>query len=375
LEPALNPVVSLLTDAARAGHTVLPRDIVLKRCTQADADAAVAAGSVVDVEWRGAPAWALTDVAESEELLADGLAALAEENRLAVVVGPDPAGRRVALARALDASTPSVVLDEAHLLGLDDVLGAVEDLAEDAVLVLALDNALPLAAVPGAVALDIASTGACPVIVGDTERDARALGLARASVASGTWPSARADDRTFVAVATASPDEALLRVRQIVSTSIPRAFGLGDADIAVLPWGSDGPVGATALTAALAEAAGTAGADAGAGAGAGAGAVAGAGAGAGAVAGAGATNGATVVPLREVGDRTWPAAVVVLPGVVPPGLTRASVYAALRTGVDHVSVVHGFGPDAGALAEVVATTSDRPRRTRLAALMTEARTP
>jgi hypothetical protein len=353
LEPALNPVVSLLTDAARAGHTVLPCDVVLKRCTQSDADAAIADGSVVDVEWRGAPAWALTDVAESEELLADGLAGLAEENRLAIVVGPDPAGRRVALARALDASTPSVVLDEAHRLGLDDVLGAVEDLAEDAVLVLALDNALPLAEVPGAVALDIASTGACPVIVGDTERDARALGLARASVASGTWPSARADDRTFVAVAAASPDEALLRVTQIVRTSIPRAFGLGPADIAVLPWDADGPAGAAALTAALAAA----------------------GASAGAAAGDGDQGGVTVVPLREVGDRTWPAAVVVLPGVVPPGLTRASVYAALRTGIDHVSVVHGFGPDAGPLAEAVATTSDRPRRTRLATLITEARTP
>jgi hypothetical protein len=317
---------------------VLPRDVVLRRCTQADADAAVTDGSVVDVEWHGAPAWALTDVAESEELLADGLVALAEENRLAVVVGPDPAGRRVALARALAATTPSVVLDDAHLLGLDDVLAAVEDLAEDAVLVLALDNALPLAEVPGAVALDVASTGVCPVIVGDTERDARSLGLARASVASGTWPSARADDRTFVAVAAASPDEALLRVTQIVSTSIPRAFGLGADDIAVLPWDAEGPVGAAAVRAALA-------------------------------------NAVTVVPLREVGDRTWPATVVVLPGVVPPGLSRAAVYAGLRTGIDHVSVVHGFGPEAAALAELVSSASDRPRRTRLAALITEARTP
>jgi exodeoxyribonuclease V alpha subunit len=424
LEPALNPVTALLTDAAGAGHTVLPRDVVLRRCTQADADAAVADGAVVDVEWHGAPAWALTDVAESEELLADGLVALAEENRLAVVVGPDPAGRRVALARALAATTPSVVLDDAHLLGLDDVLAAVEDLAEDAVLVLALDNALPLAEVPGAVALDVASTGVCPVIVGDTERDARALGLARASVASGTWPSARADDRTFVAVAAASPEEAMLRVTQIVATSIPRAFGLGPADIAVLPWDTEGPVGASAVRSALAAAAAASGAPSAAGgatpgrsgdapaASSGAGGAtpgrsgdapaASSGAGgatpgrsgdapfggatssgpadptSGAAAGGGSPSDGVapvaVVPLREVGDRTWPATVVVLPGVVPPGLSRASVYAGLRTGIDHVSVVHGFGPEATALAELVATTSDRPRRTRLAALITEART-
>ena len=320
---------------------MLPRDVVLRSCSQPDADAALADGSVIAVEWHGAEAWALTDVAESEELLADGLAALADENRLAIVVGPDPAGRRVALARALDATTPSVVLDDAHLLGLDDVLAAVEDLPEDAVLVLALDNALPLAEVPGAVALDVAATRACPVIVGDTERDARALGLARASVASGTWPSARADDRTFVAVAAATPDEALLRVGQIVATSIPRAFGVGAAEIAVLPWDTDGPVGAEAVRSAL-DSVGAA---------------------------------ATVVPLRDVGGRTWPAAVVVLPGVVPPGLTRAQVYAALRTGVDHVSVVHGLGPDAASLAEVIAASADRPRRTRLSTLITEARTP
>ena len=79
--------------------------------------------------------------------------------------------------------------------------------------------------------------------------------------------------------------------------------------------------------------------------------------------------GVEVVAAADAVDRVWPAAVVVLPGVVTPTLTRAVVYAGLRAGRDHVSLVHGFGPDAAALAQLVATTTDRPRRTRLTELL------
>ena len=80
-----NSAVRLLTDAASFGHTVLPQDVVLRTASRDDVDAALADLALVDVEWQGRPAWALSDVAESEELLADGLAQLAAENRLAVV--------------------------------------------------------------------------------------------------------------------------------------------------------------------------------------------------------------------------------------------------------------------------------------------------
>ena len=328
----MNAAEDLFRAAARSGHTVLPRDVALRTVSPSDVDSAVAAGSLVEVEWRGSPAWALTDLAESEELLADGLATLAEENRLAVVAGPDPAGRRVALARALGSGVPSVVLDDAHRIGLDDVLAAVEDLPEDAVLVLSLDNGLPLGAVTGAVALDVAASGVCPVLVGDAERDPRALGVARASVAAGRWTTPGADDRSLVLVPVASPDECLVRVRQLVSTSIPRAFGASDIGVVVTDPG--GVVGIDALRAALGDAAGV-----------------------------------ELVTATDAVDRVWPAAVVVLPGVVTPTLTRAVVYAGLRAGRDHVSLVHGFGPDAAALAQLVATTTDRPRRTRLTELL------
>jgi hypothetical protein len=209
------------------------------------------------------------------------------------------------------------------------------------VLVLSLDNALPVAKVTGAVALDVAAAGICPVLVGDSERDDRALGVARAAVAAGRWVRTPVDDRSFVPVAVASPEEALLRVGQLVSTSIPRAFPdsvTSPADLAVLVAEPTGPVGVEALRTAL---------------------------------GAGGSGGVgpEVLVVADVGDRTWPAVVIVLPGTVTPALTRAAVYAGLRAGRDHASVVHGFGQDAAALAEVIATVVDRPRRTRLAALL------
>ena len=311
---------------------MLPHDVVLRTCRPEDAAAAVADGTVVEVAWRGAAAWALSDVAESEELLADGLLALAEENRLAVVVGSDPAARQAALDRALGGRVPAHVLDDAHLVGQDEVLAAVEDLPEQAVLALSLDNALPLGAVTGAVALDLAASSVCPVLVAERAADRSALDTARREVSAGRWPAARDDDRSFVAVRVAGPDEALARVAQLVGTSIPRAFGHRPAEVGVLVCESS--IDPAAVSAALAQ--------------------------------AGAAD-AAVVPFLGTAPRSWPASVVVLPGPGSPALTRALVYAALRSGSEHVSLVHGLADDA-ALASALGVT-DRPRRTRLAELL------
>ncbi|MFN8168796.1 MAG: hypothetical protein U0S36_08435 [Candidatus Nanopelagicales bacterium] len=313
---------------------MLPHDVVLRSSSEADARAAVADGTVVEVAWHGAPAWALADVAESEELLADGLLSLAEENRLAVVVGSDAASRRAALDRALGGRVAAEVLDDAHLVGLDAMLGAVEDLPEQAVLALSLDNALPLGPVTGAVALDLAASGACPVLVAERGPDRSALDTARREVAAGRWPAPAGDDRSFVAVRVSGPDEAVVRVAQLVSASVPRAFGVSGDQVAVLV--APGSVDPQAVVAALA--------------------------------GSGAAPGTPVVPTDDLGARTWPAVVAVLPAPGVPALTRALVYAALRAGTRHVSVVHGFAAD-DELAGVLAATTDRPRRTRLAELL------
>jgi len=79
-----------------------------------------------------------------------------------------------------------------------------------------------------------------------------------------------------------------------------------------------------------------------------------------------AVPGAAVVPLAGPLDRGWDAAVLVL-GPPGPGFTRALVYAGLTAGDKHVSVVHGAQP--AALAAAMSGAPDRPRRTRLAALL------
>ena len=315
---------------------MLPCDVVLRTCRQADAEAAIAEGAVLEVSWHGQPAWALAEVAESEELLADGLLALAEENRLAVVVGADAVSRQSALDRALDGRVAAQVLDDAHLVGLDEVLAAVEDLPEQTVLALCLDSSLPLGPVTGAVALDLAASGACPVLVAERAPDRSALDTARREVAAGRWPVAdgAGADRSFVPVRVATPDEAVRRVGQLVATSIPRAFGRSGGSIAVLV--ADGSVDGAAVEAAIAA--------------------------------AGGEPGTRVLPFSGSAPGTWPAVVVALPGPGVPALTRALVYAALRAGTEHVSVVHGYAEDS-ALTAVLTATTDRPRRTRLVELL------
>ena len=308
---------------------MLPRELVLRTCSPDDVASGLATGELVEVEWGGSAAVALSDVAESEELLADGLAALAEENRLAVVVGADADARAATLAAALG-PVPAVVLDEAHRVGLDEVLAAVEDLPEESVLALCLDPALPLAAVPGAVALDLAASGVCPVLAAPAPPGGTALDKARVDVAAGAWFGTTDSDRSVVEVRVSGPEEALRRVEQLVGTSIPRAFSVAPSDVAVLL--APGSLEPAAVRSVF-----------------------------------GSDAAPQVVPLAGPLDRDWDAAVVVL-GPVGPALTRAVVYAGLRAGRRHVTVVHGAEP--AALAAAVAAAPDRPRRTRLAALLT-----
>lgn len=308
---------------------------MLRTCSGPDIDAALADGEVIEVEWGDARAIALVDLAESEEMLADGLAALAAENRLAVVVGQLAAGRTQALATALG-GVPAVVLDDAHRLGIDDVLAAVEDLPEDSVLALCLDPALPLAPVPGAVALDLAASGVCPVIRADGPPARTALERARADVAAGRWFTTSPDDRSVVEVRVAGPDEAAVRVGQLVATSIPRAFDVAPGDVLVLL--GPGSLDPAAVAAALPP-----GDD-----------------------GGRPTSPRVLLLDAAAADVEAPAVVVVL-GPPGPALTRALIYAGLRAGGRHVSVVHGADP--AALASAVSTGPDRPRRTRLVELL------
>lgn len=323
--------MELLLAASAAGHTVLPYDIVTRLCPADAVGDAIDAGEVTELPWRGARAVALTDLAEDEELLAEGLAALAAENRLAVVTGSQPQARRRKLDAALPPGMPCVVLDDAHLTTVEDAAAAVEDLPEDAVLAFSLDHALPLGPGPGAVALDLAASGVCPVLRADESHGPRLLDRARDEVAAGRWPSGEGagEDRSWVTVPVASPDEAVRRVHQLLTTSIPRAFGVPAAEVGVLL--AEGALEPAQVVDGL--------------------------------------DGAPpqVVPLAGAPAQAWRAVVIVLPGSAPASLTRAVLYAGMRAGTEHVSVVHGMAT--AALAQVVAGTTDRPRRTRLVELL------
>jgi len=336
LESALNPVAELLAGAASAGHTVLPVDLVLASCSAADIAAALDTGLVIETEWRAQPALALLEIAEAEELLADGLLALAAENRLAVIVGSDPDRRRLTLDSAL-AGASAVVLDNAQRVSLDAVLDAVDELPETAVLALSLDPALPLAPGPGAVALDLAASGVCPVLKAEAAQGSSALDVAREAVATGRWTGGRDGDRSLILVPVTSASEALHRLTQLLTTSIPRAFGVEPADVVAVVLDLEGELGAKKVAAARVAAG---------------------------VAGPVALTTEIQAPAR--------AAVLLLPVAPTQALTRATMYAGLLAGLEHVSIVHALGPNPASLADIVAGPSDRPRRTRLVELLTTA---
>ena len=75
------------------------------------------------------------------------------------------------------------------------------------------------------------------------------------------------------------------------------------------------------------------------------------------------------ITVHRAQGSEFPAVVVVLPPEAGGMLSRPLVYTALTRAQQHLSVVHAAGP---ALARAVRTIGERPRETRLAALLTEA---
>lgn len=334
-EVGADPLVTLLRQAAHRGSTVLPvevcQDLLRQGGAPADAVAsALADGQVVEVTWQGRAALACDDLAEAEDMAADALLGVAGENRLAVVVGVEALARQAAAQEALGPGARLVLLDEAQLIGIERVVEALDDLPEDSVLVLGIDPALPLAGVPGAVALDVASSGICPVLRAKDPAPASGTDRAAAQVATGSYPGPSAD-RALAEVAVASAPEALHRVQQLVTDSIPRTFGTAPADVLVLTREESGPTGAVALAEALADV---------------------------------GASGTVVRELHDQPGQRAEAAVVLLAGDRP--VTRAEVYAALRAGARHVSLVVPTGRDR--LAHAM-QHQELPRRTRLAELL------
>ena len=338
-----DPVTDLLARAAADGHTWLPEHLV---AAESGALAAAAgSGAVVRVDVASGaegPGWALADLAETEDLLAEGLLGLAEEKRLAVVAGPPGPQRAEAVARltaqAAGRGAAVHVAEDAEGLTLDAALDLVGDLPEDALLLLAGDPAALGVVGPGDVLVDIVESGRCPVVEArapEGASDGTSLDRLRWAVREGRLTAPEAADRSFVVVPVPDDATAVRRAVQVATVSVPRAFDLGGAEVAVLTPLVHGP-GGRDVTAAALTGAGSAGEAVG------------------------------VLTVAQAVGRRWAAVVLVLPPTAAGVLDRATLVTATGAAQRHLTVVHGAGPD---LARAVAVLPRRPRRTRLARLL------
>ena len=301
-------------------------------------------------------------------------------------------------ANPIDAGV--VVVTGAALLDVEMTRSLVDALTDGVHLVLVGDPAELAPLRPGWVFGDLIRSSAVPVTVLPVRRG-RAAGLAIARLADGLSRGELLPvdhkDREVVVVPAADGQEAVRRVVQLVTDSIPRALGIRAEDVQVVTPLHRGAAGAAALNAVLKERLNPgpgehSGFDIGdrvvatadhIGPGMVTGDV-------GVVAAVDAdglvlqlASGQVTLPRSAACDlrhgwaltvhraqgSTWPAAVAVLPGEASGVLSRPLVYTAFTRGQRHLSVVHAAGP---ALLRVVAGGDQRPRLTRLAALLRDA---
>ncbi|MFE1397165.1 helix-hairpin-helix domain-containing protein [Nocardiopsis dassonvillei] len=146
-----------------------------------------------------------------------------------------------------------VVLCEAMSVGAARAAELASVCADDAHLVLLADPNQAPSATPGQVVVDIAASRTAHVAeVADDDAPGPIAELA-AGVASGGVPEVEAPGREVVRVPAASAEEAVHRVVQLVTDSIPRALGIGAEHVQVVTAREDGPAGARAVNAACKE--------------------------------------------------------------------------------------------------------------------------
>ncbi|RBM23875.1 exodeoxyribonuclease V [Streptomyces sp. PT12] len=282
------------------------------------------------------------------------------------------------------------VLDAARL-GAEDAAALVDALPDGARLVLSGDPALLGAAGPGQVLADVLASGTCPRVTSRTP-DPGPIGELVSGVGVGELLQVAAPGHEVVIVPVRDAGEAVHRTVQLVTESVPRAFGQAPRDVRVITPGHGGAAGTRALNAALKERinpgpgrfggfdpgdlvahspapghtrlATVADAD---------------GEGlwleglegkfrvARELVGETVRHGWAVTAHQAAGGR-WPAAVVVLPGDAAAAIDRSWVYTAFGRAERHLSVVQGVGP---ALARAVAEPPATERTTRLRALLRE----
>ncbi|MFJ2830980.1 helix-hairpin-helix domain-containing protein [Streptomyces sp. NPDC087263] len=295
--------------------------------------------------------------------------------------GRDPEG-----ALALDLL---VVLD-APQLDIETAAMLAESLPDGARLVLSGDPGVLWSAGPGRVFADLLAARVCPQVASRTP-DPGPIGELVSGIGIGELNQVEAPGKEVVIVPVRDAGEAVHRTVQLVADSVPRAIGIPAEQTQVITPGHGGAAGTRALNIALKERLNP-----------GPGRFGGFDPGdriayspapgrtvPGQVVKADADGlhlecaGAPVVVPKERVEQSvrlgWaltahqavglrlPAAVVVLPGDAAQSLTRPWIYTAFGRAERHLSVVHGVDQ---ALAHAVAEVPQKPRTTRLSALLT-----
>lgn len=321
-------VARVLDRAALDGSTCVPVDVVgaaLRSAGVADPGAAVrdaveSGAAVCHEELLGHPRWAAI-----EKRVADALRGVAADGGLTVVDAPrgTDAGSAGSAAR---------VFERADLLGLADAEQLAE-LPEGTEVVLVGDPAMPPAPGPGAVLADVVESGVASMVEAPAAEPTDLLAELVRTVRTGVLPTLSPDQREVVVTPADDAEQALRRVGQLVTDSIPRVFGLDVADVLVLTVRADGSTGAESVRVGL-DAAGA--------------------------------DGVEVRICAEAVGKAAEAIVLVLGAEAAGSLSREMLVGAATEARRHLSVVHQAGP---ALAEAVARRPHRPRRTMLASLL------
>jgi len=297
-------------------------------------------------------------VASGRDLSAADLVGRVVASSLTVAVMPRGQGR-LGLVRAVEAATAdqgarvahagagevasqlgvleaaeTVVVDGAERLPLDDAAWLLERLAGGGLarLVLLGDPDELDGASPGRFLGDVVESGAVPVCTGSDVSLTEPSAVLGSAVRSGRLPDLDPAERAVVVTPAADPAQAISRASQLVTTSVPRVFGVEPAATRVATLRTGGDCGVAALRNALEDAAPF----------------------------------VQVGTLDTVSGGFCEALVLVLPAESAGSLTRAHLLSAAACAARHLSIVHQAGP---ALADAVARVPRTRRRTRLATIL------